>query len=135
MAYDYGKERQEAIFAGRQALRSLHEAQDCLDSARNWGVFDLLGGGLLSSLVKHSRMDKAQQCINEAKSSLYRFERELRDLDRFESINLDTRDLLGFADVLFDGLLADALMQRRINEARNALEQTIRRVEEILRNL
>ena len=72
MAYDYGKEKQEAIVAGQQALRSLRQAQDCLSSARNWGIYDLLGGGLLSSLVKHSRMDKAQQCINEAKSSLYR---------------------------------------------------------------
>ena len=80
-------------------------------------------------------MDKAQQYIDEAKYRLQCFEKELRDLNQFESINLDTLDFLGFADVVFDGLLADALIQRRINEARNALEQTIRRVEEILHNL
>ena len=45
MAYDYERERQEAIEAGYKALDSLREAYMKLDSARGWGVYDILGGG------------------------------------------------------------------------------------------
>ncbi len=89
MAYDYEKERQEAIAAGERALDSLREAYMKLDSARGWGVYDILGGGLISSLIKHGKMDKAQDCLQDAKRDLKRFEIEFQDLNNFENINLD----------------------------------------------
>ena len=135
MAYDYEKERQEAIAAGKEALADLREAMNCLDSARNWGIYDIIGGGLISSLIKHSRMDKAQQYISNAKNSLRHFEEELRDLDNLDNINLDTQDFWGFADLIFDGILADAAMQSRINDARADLSRAIQQVESILRKL
>lgn len=135
MAYDYEKERQEAIAAGKEALADLREAMNCLDSARNWGIYDIIGGGFISSLIKHSRMDKAQQYISNAKNSLRHFEEELRDLDNLDNINLDTQDFWGFADLIFDGILADAAMQSRINDARADLSRAIQQVEGILRKL
>ena len=135
MLYDYEKERREALSAGERALHSLREAQNCLESARGWGIYDILGGGLIPSLIKHERMNKAEGYFSEAKYDLRRFEKELRDLDEFENINLDTQDFLGLADLIFDGLLADAAMQSRINEARAAVSHAIRRVEEILNRL
>lgn len=135
MSYDYEKERREAIAAGNRALDSLREAYRELDSARGWGIYDIIGGGLFSSLIKHSKMDAAQECLQAAKSDLQRFETELQDLNQFEDINLDTRDFLGFADLLFDGLLADVMMQSRINEARRKIDTAISRVEDILRRL
>ena len=135
MSYDYEQERREAIAAGNRALDSLREAYRELDSARGWGIYDIIGGGLFSSLIKHSKMDAAQECLQAAKSDLQRFETELQDLNQFEDINLDTRDFLGFADLLFDGLLADVMMQSRINEARRKIDTAISRVEDILRRL
>lgn len=135
MAYDYEKERQEAIAAGERALDSLEKAQNCLDSARGWGIYDILGGGLISSLIKHGRMDKAEEYLSEAKYDLRQFENELRDLDEFENINLDTQDFLGIADLIFDGLIADVAMQSRINDARAAVNRAIHRVEGILNRL
>jgi len=135
MAYDYEKERQEAIAAGNRALDSLREAYMKLDSARGWGIYDIVGGGLFSSLIKHSKMDKAQEYLQDAKRDLKRFETELQDLNEFENINLDTRDFLGFADLIFDGLLSDIMMQSRINEARSKVSTAIRRVEDILSRL
>ena len=55
MSYDFEKERNEAILAGERALDSLRAARDELNSAGNWGIVDLLGGGLISGLVKHSK--------------------------------------------------------------------------------
>ena len=52
MAYDFEKEKYEAIQAGERALVSLREAQNQLNSAKNWGVVDLLGGGLFTDLIK-----------------------------------------------------------------------------------
>ena len=135
MSYDYERERREAIQAGNRALRSLQEAYRSLDSAKGWGIYDIVGGGFISSLIKHSKMDEAQEYLQEARCDLSRFESELQDLDRFENINLETQDFLGIADLLFDGLLADALMQSRINEARSQVRTAIRRVEDILQRL
>ena len=50
------KEIDEAIASGEHALISLREAQNKLNSARNWGIFDMLGGGLITDLIKHSKM-------------------------------------------------------------------------------
>ena len=50
-------------------------------------------------------------------------------------LNINTMDVLSFADFVFDGLVADWLMQDRINDARRQVESAIRRVEEILRQL
>lgn len=41
MAYDFEKEKREAMEAGNRALHSLREAQANLDSARNWGLWDM----------------------------------------------------------------------------------------------
>jgi hypothetical protein len=34
--------------------------------ARSFGVWDLLGGGFISSMMKHSKMDEAQRCMERA---------------------------------------------------------------------
>ena len=70
------KEIREAIQAGEAALSSLKNAREKLDSAKNWGIFDIVGGGFVSSLIKHSRMDDAQEYMEEAKQNLRRFENQ-----------------------------------------------------------
>ena len=49
------REIDEAIRAGEQALDSLREAKNQLNSARNWGIYDMIGGGLIF------QYDQAQQ--------------------------------------------------------------------------
>ena len=39
------KEIRDAVLAGEAALDSLRSAREKLESAKNWGVFDMLGGG------------------------------------------------------------------------------------------
>lgn len=59
-------ETDQAIQAGQAAHVQAQQALSTLRSAKGWGVYDLLGGGLLSGLIKHSRMDKAEQEIAQA---------------------------------------------------------------------
>lgn len=54
------REIQEALTAGENALQSLYAASEQLDSARNWGIVDLLGGGFFTDLIKHSKNGKSR---------------------------------------------------------------------------
>jgi len=133
--YDIDKEKREAIEAGERALTSLRRAQSELGSARNWGFVDMFGGGLISSFVKHSKMNNAADYMNEAKYNLQMFSKELEDVSQCIDFEFNTGDFISFADYFFDGLLADYLMQERINKARAQVDEAIYRVESILRRL
>ena len=132
MNENMAREVREARAAGIRALNSLRKAQQHLDSARNWGILDMLGGGMISSLIKHSKVGDAQHYVEQAQYDLEDFCRELKDV-HLPNVQID--GLLSFADFFFDGFLADFLVQRRINEARAQLERACRQVEDILRQL
>ena len=57
---NFEKERMEALAAGQNALASLENAKKMLSGARGWGIYDtLFRGGVISGLVKHSKMKHA----------------------------------------------------------------------------
>lgn len=129
------KEKREAIAAGQRALNSLREARENLHSAKNWGIFDMLGGGLFSTFAKQSKMGRAQQCIENAKYDLQSFSREPRDVSLSCNLNIETGDFLSFADYFFDGLIVDWMVQDRIGKAAEQVEAAIYQVEGILDQL
>ena len=135
MTYDYNRERQEAIDAGNKALQSLYAAQNDLNSAKNWGIVDLLGGGMITSLIKHSKMNNAQSPMEQAKYDLQNFSKELADVAAYISLDFNAADFLSFADYFFDGLVADWLVQSRINNAGAQVDEAIRRVRDIMGRL
>lgn len=51
------------------------------------------------------------------------------------SLDFNNEGFLRFADYFFDGVVADWLVQDRINNARQQVDEAIRRVEQILRQL
>ncbi|MCR5501923.1 MAG: hypothetical protein K6F53_02850, partial [Lachnospiraceae bacterium] len=110
------REIQEAVEAADDALFHLRSARRYLSSAGNWGLVDMFGGGLISGLVKHGKMGNAEREIGEARYALQRFSKELRDVSGYSSIHIN--DFLTFADFLFDGFLADVLVQSKISEAK-----------------
>lgn len=132
---DYQREVNEAIQAANQALRSLQQAKESLNSAGNWGILDMLGGGLISTFVKHSKMEDAERLVQQARSDLKRLQKELMDVDTVAEFHIETGDFLSFADYFFDGLIADWLVQSRINEAKRQVDSAIQKVEEVLRRL
>ena len=54
--------------------------EEKLQGAKNWGIFDMLGGGFFTDMVKHSKMSDATAYMEDAKSQLLVFQRELRDV-------------------------------------------------------
>ncbi len=129
------KEVQEALRAGERALSSLRTAQANLKSARGWGIWDMLGGGLITDMIKHSKISNAMNAIESAKWDLESFEKELRDVRAHVNLNIDIGGFLSFADFFFDGIIADYLVQTKIAEARHQVDEAIYRVESLLRDL
>ena len=125
------QEIREAIQAADYALQCLDRAESHLNSASNWGIIDMLGGGLLTTMVKHSKMDDAAADLNEARDALQRFSRELQDVHSIVDFPFNTNDFLSFADFFFDGFIADWLMQDRINTARDQVSEAKQRVNAI----
>ena len=132
MTKSMNQEIREAREAGIRALNSLRRAQKYLDSDRGWGIYDILGGGMISSLIKHSKLGDAQRCIEQAQADLDEFRQELMDVD-LPWVQAD--NFLSFADCFFDNFLADFMVQQRINEARRRVEEACLRVEDALRRL
>ena len=132
MGYDIEKEKREAIEAGRRALNSLQTAKENLNSAKNWGLVDMFGGGFFTTMLKHSKMDQAKQNMEQAKYDLRNFSRKLNDVNMACNLNIDTGDFLSFADYFFDGFVVDWVVQDRINNAKRQVEEAIRRTESIV---
>ena len=127
------RERQEAIDAGERALDSLYGVRKELESAGNWGLLDMFGGGMFTTFVKHSKMNDAQRYMERAKRDLAAFSRELADVS--ETLNINSGDFLTFADYFFDGFVADMMVQSLIRDAQRQVDDAIYRVESILSRL
>lgn len=129
------REIREAIQAGEAALRSLERAKEKMGSAKNWGIFDMMGGGLFSSLFKHSKIDRASADIEEAKRQLAVFKRELEDVSISEDFSVGIGDGLRFIDTFPDNVFADVVVQSRINSAIERLDKVSGQVRGILTKL
>lgn len=127
------REIREAIDAADNALLHLRSARRYLNSAGTWGLLDMFGGGLISGVMKHSKMGNAEREIDEARYALQRFSKELRDVSGYSSIHIN--NFLTFADFFFDGFVADILVQSQISDGKKQCDEAIRQVEGIRREL
>lgn len=129
--YDYNKEVTEAIYACDNALNYLNNANRYLSSAGNWGVLDLLGGGFISTVAKHTKMEDAQRELTSAKYAVQALKKELMDVDRVTNIDINVGDFLTFADIFFDGFVADWLVQSKIRDAQRQVNDAITQITSI----
>ncbi len=129
------KEIKQAIEAGEAALSSLYAAQDRLNSAKIWGALDMFGGGMVTSMVKRSKVNNASQYLEDAKRNLELFQKELQDVEVPMDLKIEIGGFLSFADFFFDGFVADYLVQRKISEAREQISDAIFRVNRLLEEL
>ena len=133
--YNDAKEIREAIIAGEKALNSLYEARTKLKKAGDWGLLDIFGGDMFSGLMKHGRISEAKQCIEEANRNLNIFQRELRDVNVNFNLQIEIGGLLSAFDFLFDGFIADVMVQSKIDKAKDAVDRAIPQVESALHRL
>jgi DNA repair exonuclease SbcCD ATPase subunit len=129
------KELNEAIIAGKKVENVLDKIIEALRSAKDWGTWDMLGGGFIATAVKHSKIDNAKGYIYEAQTYLRKFQQELKDVDIATSVNVEIGEFETFADYFFDGLISDWIVQSKI---KSSLEDTVslnKKVYKILQQL
>lgn len=125
----------EAMAMGKRALGQIDAIAKSLDSAENWGTWDMFGGGTISHLVKHSHLDDAQDGVSRLESTLRRFRTELADVTIQSDIRVQVDGFLRFADWFFDGLFVDWTVLSQIQESQSNLKQTERQVRQVMEQL
>ncbi|TNJ62778.1 hypothetical protein FE784_28795 [Paenibacillus hemerocallicola] len=128
-------ELREAVDAGGKALALLREAEASLDKAEGWGTWDMIGGGTISTYIKHGHIDDARAVVQEAQRKLRLFEKELADLDRRSDIHIEIGGSLEFADYFFDGLITDWIVQGRIERSLEQVRGVRQNMERIVSGL
>ena len=129
------QEIHEAINAADDVLIALRNTEKSLSSAGNWGIWDIMGGGFLSTFLKHNKIDQAQHKLEEARRALQRFRNELADLGRTVDFNLDVSGFLRFTDYFFDDIFSDLMVQSKIRQGQQQVRQAIHQIEGIRQQL
>lgn len=125
------RDRAEAVRAADIALGHLRRSLKKLDSASNWGLFDLFAGGAIVSLIKHRRIDDAEDEFNAARDAVRTFARELTDLPDAELLRFDIGSFAAGMDIFFDNVFSDIYVQHKIERARQRVREAIRQVETV----
>ncbi len=129
------KEIQEALNVGDTVLDITKSIQSSLDSAKGWGTWDIMGGGLISDMAKHSHLNEAQRQVENLQVQLRRFKTELTDVTIHADMQIRIDGFLSFADYFFDGLFADWAVLNRISQSQNQVQDTKIQIESVLNHL
>ena len=111
-----------------QLLPLVDQAEDQFRGARNWGILDILGGGTLVDIIKHAKLNKASNCMNQINYLLHDLQRELKDVVIPTDFQMNTATFATLADFMFDGILADVYMQSKIVSSLDQIRELRRRL-------
>ncbi len=128
------KELNEALNAGKRVLDNIERILSKLRSAENWGTWDLLGGGLITDLVKHSKIDDAKDLVHKTQFLLNDFKKELKDVDP-SNYKIEIGGFASFADFFFDGLIADCIVLNKIENASSNISSEKIKIDNIISTL
>lgn len=125
------KELKEAKEAADQVIIRIDAGLNQLKSASSWGILDIFGGGLISSLVKRNKIGEANRSLEELSLSLKSLNKELSDVDISlpDAIPDSLSDEL--FDLVFDNIFTDIRVQGEIKEKLIALKELRHAVVEI----
>ncbi|MGI6256176.1 MAG: hypothetical protein ACOYJZ_11210 [Acutalibacter sp.] len=129
------RELEEASSAGQKALSIADQVLSSLDSAENWGIWDAVGGGLLSDMVKHDHLDTAQENVELLQSQLRSFKTELADVTLDADLQVSIDGFLRFADYVFDGIFADLAVLDHIHQSQRQVRDTRGQIDNVLQHL
>ena len=129
------QEVKEAMAAGVCAVHCLEEAKKKLEDAKYLGIWDILGGGALSSMLKHNRLEEAQESLELAGKKVKMFEKELADISVNAEIHVEIQSFEKFADIFFDNILSDWAMQEKITRASKQVDEALERIRQLLLSL
>ena len=113
----------QALNLTNQLIGELDQAERQFSSARNWGFLDVLGGGLITDLIKHTKLNNAKVAMDRVNYLLQELKRVLGGISMAEDYSMNVNGFLTFADFFFDSGIVDVYMTAKImsslNEVRN----------------
>ena len=113
----------QAINLTDQLISELDQAERQLSSARNWGFLDVLGGGFIVDLIKHSKLNNAKISMDRVNYLLQELKRVLGGISMPGDYSMNVGGIATFADFFFDSGIVDVYMTAKImsslNEVRN----------------
>lgn len=135
--YSLRKELLEAKRAVESVLSLSESAKRSFESARGWSTYDtFFRGGLITDIVKYSKIDEANDAVSRISSSSNIMNKELRDVDIAFHENMDT---IGqgerFFDIAFDNIFSDWNVRSKIQNNLSSLNQYISKLQSTLRVL
>ena len=130
----------EARAVGQVLVQHLNKMVELLRTARNWGRWDMHGGskGRMYKYQKHTNIDRAKQEAYQIQNVIASFEREVHDVYpdfRGLQMTFDLNRFNGFADVFFDNLISDWIVQQKIVNSLNNVKSIHDRVTRLLNSL
>ena len=97
-----------------QLISCLEDAERQLSSARNWGFLDVLGGGLLVDLIKHSKLRNAQITMEHVNNIMQQLQQVLGSISIPGDYRMQIGGFATFADFFFDSGIVDIYMTTKI---------------------
>lgn len=122
----------DAISCAESAEGSAERALEILQSARNWGTYDVIGGGGLSDIIKHDKLSQAESELNDLKSSLSRLRAKLGGVSIYFDAEARTDSGLRFADYFFDGIFSAIAVNRHIDSTISSVTDTKNRLHSLI---
>lgn len=129
------KEIQEAQAVANEVLILLKSVEKELKSARNWGLYDIFGGGFFASWIKFGKVGKAEKRLQKVQIKLEDLQKELGDLQLGLNASIDISSFQRFVDLAFDHMIVDWMTQSKINESLNDVARLTNEVEQIIKTL
>ena len=133
-------EPQDALLeAAQEAYHLLAEAEDTLRSAGQWGLFDLLGGGILAGHFKHKRTDQVRSRMRRARRALERVNEASQELGlgAASTAGLDQQEhrRMRTIDVWLDDPFTDFTFHRKVKSMRRAIERSREQLDQVVKGL
>ena len=125
----------EVIAAGEKGLATLRKAYAILSEADDWSFIDMAGGGLISDLVKRSKIKKSNQLLEKAREELAIFGRELRDVNERYVLNIEIDGDVMFYDLFLDNIYTDWKVRKEIVKSYENVGRAVSEIEMLIRNL
>ena len=121
----------EAVSLINQILVYVEDAESYLSSARTWGIFDALGGGLFTDIIKHSKVSKARNSMEEVTCLMQRLQRLLGSMQVPVDYRMEIGNFATFADFFFDGIIADVYMLNKIMQSLDTVRDLKHRLNDL----
>ena len=113
----------QAIDLTNQLISCLDDAERQLSSARNWGFLEILGGGLITDLIKHSKLNNAKVSMERVNYLMQELQRVLGTISIPGDYRMQVGGFETFADFFFDSGIVDVYMTAKIMSSLNEVRR------------